>query len=86
MKAVAVPAQAEFLNDLLKEALHEDVVLKSADGRHFMLVAIEGWQGFEVGENGSITENKELLKFLADRRGDGKRLSLSEVRKQLGLP
>ncbi len=51
----------------------------------------ETWEGFEVGcdddfahEVEATGQNVELFKFLAQRRSQGERISLDEVKKQLG--
>ncbi len=85
MKTISVPIQARLLNDLLREAMREEVLLETVSGQRFMLVSMEGWQAFETDENGDITENEELMAHLASRRSMGQRISLSEVRKQLGI-
>ena len=43
----------------------------------------KGWIAFEVGED--FTQNKELMKFLTERRSGGKRIPLEEVEAELGI-
>jgi len=85
MKTISVPVQTEFLNNLLEEALREEILLETAGGQRFVLVSVEGWQGFEINEEDDITENRELMAHLADRRSMGQRIPISEVRKRLGI-
>ena len=85
MKAITVPTRAKILNDLLKKARRKEVILESADGQRFVLASIEGWEGFEVGEDDDITKNKKLMTYLANRRSGGKRIPLTEVKAQLRL-
>jgi len=85
MKIISVPDHSEFLNDLLKKALFEEVIMESATGQRFVLSSIHGWEGFEVGEDDDITKNKKLMKHLASRRSGGKAIPLSEVKNRLGL-
>jgi len=83
MKTVVVPARAKTLNDLLKAARQTEVILESADGQRFVLLSIEDWEGFEVGEDEDITKNKSLMEYLADRRSYGRRIPLADVKAQL---
>lgn len=82
---ITVPTRAKTLNDLLRKARRKEIVLESANGERFVLASIQGWEGFEVGEDEDITKNKKLMSHLASRRSGGKRIPLAEVRAQLGL-
>ncbi|MBM4049671.1 MAG: hypothetical protein FJ279_31635 [Planctomycetes bacterium] len=86
MKTISVPPRAKRLNDLLRKARRKQVLLQAADGQRFVLASVEGWEGFEVGEDDDITTNKKLMQHLARRRRGGKRIALAEVRARLGLP
>lgn len=95
MKPVTIPSRAKALNSLLKKARRRNVILESADGERFVLASIAHWQGFDVGNNKDFAvevkrtaQNKELAKLMAKRRAKDRgkpRLSLEEVRKELGL-
>jgi len=85
MRAIPIPTRARTLNDLLRKARRKQVVLESADGERFVLASIQGWEGFEVGEDDDITKNKKLMSRLASRRSGGKKIPLAEVRARLGL-
>ncbi|HAO19172.1 MAG: hypothetical protein BWK80_37300 [Desulfobacteraceae bacterium IS3] len=85
MKIISVPTRAKTLNDLLKKALLEEIIMESANGQRFILASIQGWEGFEVGEDDDITKNKKLMKHLASRRSNAETIPLSEVRSRLGL-
>jgi len=85
MKSIAVSRQADSLNDILKQASKEEILLEAADGQRFILASVEKWKGFQVGEDDDITENSQLMKHLSNRRGGGKRIPLSDVRETLGL-
>ncbi len=61
------------------------ISLESADGQRFVLLSIEDWEGFEVGEDEDLTKNKSLMEYLADRRSHGRRIPLAEVKAQLGV-
>jgi hypothetical protein len=85
MRAITIPTRAKALNDLLRKARHKEVILESADGERFVLASIQGWEGFEVGADDDITQNRKLMSHLASRRSGGKRIPLAEVKAQLGL-
>lgn len=81
-----------MLNDLLKNAGRAGLILQSADGHRFVLASIEDWQGYDVGVGNDFAgevkrtiRNKTLMKALAARRGNGKRIPLAKVKAELGL-
>jgi hypothetical protein len=68
------------------------LILQAADGRRFVLAALGGWQGFEIGDDEDFgrevertVENKDLLNFLAQRRQGGRNIPLAEVKARHGL-
>jgi hypothetical protein len=92
MTIITVPAEEKMLNELLKQAQQNGLILEAADGQRFMLVSIEKWEGFEVGEEEDFEreveltgQNQELMGFLAKRRSHGQRIPLAKVKEQLGL-
>jgi hypothetical protein len=92
MTVISVPVEDKILNALLKQAQQSGLILEAADGQRFILVSIEAWEGFEVGEEEDFGreveltgQNQELMEFLAKRRSRGKRIPLAEVKEQLGL-
>jgi hypothetical protein len=85
MKTVSVSRQADFLEDILKQALLEEIILETYSGQRFIIASIEKWKGFQVGEDDDITKNKELMQHLAKRRTGEKRIPLSKVKERLGL-
>ena len=84
MKTIAIPARTKTLNDLFKKARNKSLILQSHDGRRFVLAPIEGWEGFEVGDD--ITQNKDLMKYLSERRTKGRTIPIEEVKAKLGIP
>ncbi len=51
-----------------------------------------GWTGFPIGDSDDFAqevqatgENQALLSFLAERRSNGKRIPLADVKQRLGL-
>ena len=92
MKVVTVPEEQKFLFDLLMEVEEEGLILQTTNGHQFVLLSLEAWQGFEVGDSDDFeqevkatSENKALMAFLAERRSNGKRVPMKDVKKQLGL-
>ncbi|RMF67127.1 MAG: hypothetical protein D6743_05375 [Calditrichaeota bacterium] len=92
MKVVTVSTKEKFLFDLLMTAQEEGVILETTDGQQFVLLSLEDWQSFDVGDSDDFgqevkatAENKALMTFLAGRRGNGKRIPMAEVKKKLGL-
>ncbi|MBM4033456.1 MAG: hypothetical protein FJ291_16965 [Planctomycetes bacterium] len=86
MKTIAIPSTARRLNDLFKKARRKSLILKSHEGDRFVLAPLDDWEVFEVGDD--ITENKELMRFLAERKRNarnGRTYSLAEVKAELGL-
>jgi hypothetical protein len=93
MKVITISPEEKTLNELFKKAQHAGLVLQSAGGQRFVLASIdENWEGFDVGsgddfgqETQLTAQNKELMMFLRQRRSQGKRIPLTEAKKQLGL-
>ncbi|MBV7340023.1 hypothetical protein KFU94_69815 [Chloroflexi bacterium TSY] len=92
MNVVTVPTEQEFLFDLLMKAGEEGIILQTNDGRQFVLVSLEEWQGFDVGDSDDFeeevratSENKALMAFLAERKSDGERIPMKDVKKLLGF-
>jgi len=92
MKVVTVPAEQKFLFDLLMKVEEEGLILQTTDGQQFVLLSLQDWQGFDVGDSDDFeqevkatSEHKALMAFLAERRSHGKRVPMADVKKQLGL-
>jgi hypothetical protein len=94
MKTIAISNRAKAINDLLKKARRQSVVLEAADGQRYVLRPVGEWEGFDVGNSDDFGEevkrtvqNKRLMKFLTERRkaSKGKSKSVEEVEKELGL-
>jgi hypothetical protein len=92
MKTVTVSPQSKSVQNLLKQAAQNGLILKSSEGKQFVLTPIDNWLGFDVGKSDDFAKeaeatlrNKKLMKHLAARRNGGKRIPLKEVKKQLGL-
>lgn len=85
MKTVSVSTQANFLNEILRQAMLEEIILETSDGQRFVLASVEKWKGFEVGDDDDISKNTELMNHLLSRRSGGKRIPISEVKNRLEL-
>jgi len=94
MRTIPIPTSAKTVNALLKKARRRSVVLEASDGQRYVLTAVANWEGFDVGNSKDFGEevkrtsqNKRLMKFLAERRKNskGKSKSIEEVEKELGL-
>jgi hypothetical protein len=92
MRTITVPVHARTINSLLRQARETSLILQAADGRRFVLAALGGWQGFEIGDDEDFgrevertVENKDLMNFLAQRRQGGRNIPLAEVKARHGL-
>lgn len=92
MRIVTVPAEQEFLLDLLMKVKEDGIILQTKTGQQFVLLSLEGWQGFDVGDSEDFeeevkatSENKALMAFLAERKQGGKHMSMKDVKVLLGL-
>jgi len=82
MKAIDLSTTSASLADVLRLAAEENVVLKTAEGRRFVLAEIDDF-GEEVP---AASQNKDLMKLHDGRSKETKTFTLSEVRKQLRGP
>jgi hypothetical protein len=81
MKTVKVSSRARSLNTLLKQATKENLIIRSLDGREFILAEIDDFDR----EIALTRKNKQLMRLL-DRRGKQKAaISLTEAKAKLGI-
>ncbi|MGD2182756.1 hypothetical protein [Lusitaniella coriacea] len=92
MRVVTVSEEQKSLIDLLKIVKEEGVILQATDGQQFVVLPLEDWQGFDVGNSDDFeqevkatSENKALMALLAERRSSEKRVSMADAKEQLGL-
>jgi hypothetical protein len=86
MRTRTISRRSKTLNELLKQAQREDMILQTEDGQRFVLAPVrQGWQGYELDEPGDITTNPALMKHLLLRRRGGQRISRNQVKLELGL-
>lgn len=81
MKTIAVSRRAKGINDLLKQARRENIIVRSPDGTEFILAEIDDFNR----EIELTRQNKKLMKFLEQRAKQSKTIPLEEVKAQLGL-
>ena len=81
MKTISVPKQSREINELLAQARQEDLLVRTADGAEFMLMAIDDFDE----EIARTRQNGKLMAFLEERARQQKTVPLDEVKRQLGL-
>ena len=82
MKTVNLATTPSNLEDLLDLAGKEAVLLRTAEGREFILTEVDDDFDKEIE---SVRQNRELLEFLDHRSGEKETLSLKQVRERLKL-
>lgn len=79
MRTITVSSRARTINALLKQALEENLILRTVDGHEFILAEIDDFDR-EI----ELTRQNEQLMQLLDSRGQEKAtISLEEARVQL---
>lgn len=81
MKTITVSARTKTLINLLKQAQHEGLILRSPDGHEFILAEIDDFDR----EIELTRKNKKLMKLLDERGQQTKTHSAADVRARLGL-
>jgi len=81
MKTVKVPKRAKSVNALLKEARHENLILRTADGEEFILAEIDDFNR----EIELTRENKPLMRLLDRRAEQEANISLRNAKSELGI-
>ena len=81
MKVITVSPHATEINGLLDQARHEEVLLQSADGSEFLLVAVDDF----AQEILRTRQNERLMALLDERAKQTQTVPLDEVRRQFGL-
>lgn len=80
MKTVNVNSRSRVLNGLLRQAIEENLVLRSPDGREFVLAEIDDFRReIEV-----TRENEELMRLLDQRGRERATIPLAEAKRRLG--
>lgn len=81
MKTIHLAAQPLSLEELLKLAGEEGLILRTENGKEFLLAEVNDLEE----EVALIRQQPELLEYLEQRSLPSKTHSLSDVRKMLGL-
>ena len=81
MKIVAISKESKGINELLRKARRENIVIRSHDGTEFILSEIDDFNR----EIELTRQNKRLMRFLELRAKQTKTIPLSEVKAQLGI-
>ena len=81
MKTVIISTRARRLAALLKEAQRGGLILRSPDGREFILAEIDDFNR----EIELTRQNKRLMKLLDERGKQTKTYTAAQVRAKLGL-
>ena len=81
MKTIDLATQTPTVQELLELADQDNLLLKTPDGREFVLAETEDLSR-EVEQ---VQRNTELMQFLAQRSQELQTYSLSQIRQKLGL-
>ncbi len=81
MKTIIISARAKTLNVLLKRAQRGGLILRSPEGREFVLAEIDDFNR----EIELTRKNKKLMKLLDERGRQTETYTAAEVRAKLGL-
>ncbi|NES25164.1 MAG: hypothetical protein F6K41_41235 [Symploca sp. SIO3E6] len=81
MKTITLSEEPAEISSVFEQANDEDVIIQLADGRQFMLSAIDD---FDI-EIAQTRRNQKLMAFLEQRSRQTQTIPLDEVKRQLGL-
>ena len=81
MKTVNLSNPTNEVTALLDQANDEDIVVRLADGREFLLSAVDD---FEI-EIAQMRQNEKLMALLEERARQSKTVPLDEVKRRLGI-
>jgi hypothetical protein len=81
MKTITISRRARGVNALLEQARRHNLILRSPDGREFILAEVDDFDHeIEV-----TRQNKELMALLDQRARQTRTLPLDEAKAELGL-
>ena len=81
MKIVELTTIAPALAELLELAGEDTLILKTSEGREFVLAEVDDFDT----EIDLVRQNEEPMTLLAERSREKKTYTLQQVREQLGL-
>jgi hypothetical protein len=82
LKAIDLTKSAPSLNEVLQLAGEENVVLRTAEGRQFVLAEIDDF----ADEVARVGQNNDLMKLLDERSRETRTVPLGQVRDHLKGP
>lgn len=81
MKTIDLSTGTPSLPDLLNIASEENVILRAADGREYVLAEVDDFER----EVDLVRQNQELMELLDRRSRPSKTYSIDEARRLLGI-
>lgn len=81
MKTITVSQNSKNIIDLLQQAQHGNLILRSPDGIEYILAEIDDFDR----EIALTRQNEELMELLDRRARQTKTIPLEEVKRQLGI-
>jgi hypothetical protein len=81
MKMIDIPQLSPNVAKLLEQARHEDLVIRSADGSEFLLIAIDDFDR-EIAKS---RNNPRLMALLESRARQTATVPWDDVKRRLGL-
>jgi hypothetical protein len=81
MKTITIPQNSAEMCALFEQASDEDVVVQLADGRQFILSAIDDFD-LEIAQT---RRNEKLMRLLERRAKQTQTIPLEEVKRQLRI-
>lgn len=81
MKTIDLTREILSLGELLDSAGRENVILRTADGREFLLAEMDDFER----EVGLVRQNQELMELLEQRSRAERTYTLDQAREALGL-
>jgi len=81
LKTVELTTIAPYLAELLDLASAENIILKTPEGREFVLAEVDDFDT----EIALVRQNEELMALLEERSREKKTYTLQQVREQLSL-
>jgi hypothetical protein len=81
MKTIDLAAESVTLKKLLQFAGEENIILRTAEGREYLLAVIDDF----AEEVAQVRKNDALMKTLKDRSQEEPAYTLAEVRKKLKI-
>jgi hypothetical protein len=81
MKTIDLTGEVPSLQDLLRLASEDNLILRAGDGKEFLLAEVDEFEH----EVALTRQNKELMALLEERSSAGQTFTLEQVRETLGL-